>query len=54
MDLYERAAEAGDGKATALLQALTEAGISIAVGDGLAPEEGPTRHSCCEVQSKPG
>jgi len=39
MDLCERAAKAGDGKAAALLQALTEAGMSIAVEDGLAPEE---------------
>ena len=39
MDLCERAAEAGDGKAAALLQALTEAGMAIAVEDGLAPAE---------------
>lgn len=39
MDLCERAAEAGDGKAAALLQALTEAGMAIAVEDDLAPEE---------------
>ncbi len=38
MDLCERAAEAGDGKAAALLQALTEAGMAIAVEDDLAPE----------------
>ena len=36
MDLCERAAEAGDGKAAALLQALTEAGMAVAVEDGLA------------------
>ncbi len=38
-DLCERAAEAGDGKAAALLQALTEAGMAVAVEDGLAPDE---------------
>jgi len=38
MDLCERAAEAGDGKAAALLQALTETGMAIAVEGGLAPE----------------
>lgn len=36
MELCERAAEAGDGKAAALLQALTEAGIAVAVEGGLA------------------
>ena len=39
MDLCERAAEAGDGKAAALLQALAETGMAIAVEDGLTPEE---------------
>ena len=39
MDLCERAAEAGDGKAAALLQVLTEAGMAVAVEGGLAPEE---------------
>jgi len=39
MDLCERAAEAGDGKAAALLQALTETAMAIAVKDGLAPEK---------------
>ncbi len=36
MDLCERAAEAGDGKAAALLQALTEAGMAVAIEGGLA------------------
>ena len=39
MDLCECAATAGDGKAAALLQAITEAGMAIAVKDGLAPDE---------------
>lgn len=39
MDLCERAATAGDGKAAALLQALTEPGMAIAVKDGLPPDE---------------
>ena len=39
MDLCERAATASDGKAVVLLQALTEAGMAIAVKDGLAPDE---------------
>jgi len=39
MDLCERAAEAGDGKAAALLQALTETGMAVAVEGGLAMAE---------------
>ena len=39
MDLCERAAEAGDGKAAALLQALTEAGMAVAVEGGMAAAE---------------
>ncbi len=39
MDLCERAAKVGDGKAAALLQALTETGMEIAVGGGLTQEE---------------
>lgn len=38
MDLCERAAEAGYSKAAALLQALTETGMAIAVDGGLTPE----------------
>ena len=38
MDLCERAAKAGDGKAAALLQALVETGMAIAVEGGLAPD----------------
>ncbi len=39
MDLCERAAEVGDGKAAALLQALTEAGMAVAVEGGMAAED---------------
>ena len=39
MGLCERAAEAGDGKAAALLQALTEAGMAVAVEGGPVAEE---------------
>jgi len=45
VDLLERAAAAGDEKASGLLQAILESGMAAASGDSFAVEEGPAPYA---------